>query len=82
MSTGEWQGDNTESPLKSHPVDIVDNVGGVGRTSNLPSSRPILPEEVIHRGALARVWWRIPAQLQEQQLRQGLAWRCILREWQ
>ncbi len=43
----------------------------MGRVSNLPSSRSILAQEVINRGALARVWWRTPAQLQEQQLKQG-----------
>jgi hypothetical protein len=64
-------GNNIKSSAKSHPAIVVDDVGSVGRVSNLPSSRSILAQEIFNRGTLARVWWRTPAQLQEQKLKQG-----------
>lgn len=71
IRAGEWQGGNIESPARLYSDPFAGDVGGVGRASNIPGSKSVLPREVIPRGALARVWWRTPAQLQEQQLLQG-----------
>jgi hypothetical protein len=67
IRAGEWQGESTVSSL-SPPVVVVDDIDRVRWASNLPSSMPILTQE--QPDSLARVWWRTPAQLQQQQFQQ------------